>query len=407
MAEKSPEHGLTRSGRGWYRRCRGKWTWIVSSAECPTAADADRYFAENIKTYLPDDDKPKGRPGVVMLSDLCDAFLAFKRTRLAAGDLEERSLADWRSLTRDMLEVMGDRPVYRLGPEDFAKLARHWQHHAPSTRRRWIVAVRSVFKWGHAAPRDLPLPGYGEAFALPSRRVLRRHKARRRTERGVLAFDPLEVRAQLEGTTIRRRDGKPLPVRPTPALRAMILLGVNCGFGNIDVARLPLERHALDLEAGWATFPRPKTGADRRAKLWPETVAAVRAYLEVRPKPARREWGRLMFLTREGFPVVRKKRHREDWVERIDTIAPAFRRLLKHLGQHRDGVGFNSLRRTFRTVAAETGQERIINAVMGHADDADDMGATYTQTLLDAGFVQVSDHVRSRVFTSGTSSPLP
>ena len=32
----------------------------------------------------------------------------------------------------------------------------------------------------------------------------------------------------------------------------------------------------LDLQAGWVTFPRPKTGIQRRIPLWPETVAALR-----------------------------------------------------------------------------------------------------------------------------------
>ena len=40
-------------------------------------------------------------------------------------------------------------------------------------------------------------------------------------------------------------------------LRAMILLGLNCGFGNSDCEQLPIE--AVDLETGWIRFPRPKT----------------------------------------------------------------------------------------------------------------------------------------------------
>ena len=47
--------------------------------------------------------------------------------------------------------------------------------------------------------------------------------------------------------------------------------GVNCGFGNGDCASLPLS--AVNLDAGWIDFPRPKTGINRRCPLWPETVA--------------------------------------------------------------------------------------------------------------------------------------
>ena len=67
-------------------------------------------------------------------------------------------------------------------------------------------------------------------------------------------------------------------------MRAMIFLGLNCGYGNADVAGLEF-RH-LDLDRGWANYPRPKTGVPRRCALWPETVAAVRETIAARRKPA-------------------------------------------------------------------------------------------------------------------------
>ena len=62
------------------------------------------------------------------------------------------------------------------------------------------------------------------------------------------------------------------PAAPVP-LKAMLLLGVNCGLGNHDIAMLPLS--ALDLDSRWLKFPRPKTGIQRRCPLWPETVEAL------------------------------------------------------------------------------------------------------------------------------------
>ena len=38
----------------------------------------------------------------------------------------------------------------------------------------------------------------------------------------------------------------------------MVLLGINLGYGNADVGRLPLS--AVNLDTGWVDFPRPKTG---------------------------------------------------------------------------------------------------------------------------------------------------
>ena len=36
------------------------------------------------------------------------------------------------------------------------------------------------------------------------------------------------------------------------ALKAMILLGINCGFGNTDVANLTVKN--LDLKGGWCNY---------------------------------------------------------------------------------------------------------------------------------------------------------
>ena len=63
----------------------------------------------------------------------------------------------------------------------------------------------------------------------------------------------------------------------------MILLGLNCGFGNSDCATLP--RSALDLDGGWVNYHRPKTGIARRVPLWPETVEALHEALAKRPEP--------------------------------------------------------------------------------------------------------------------------
>ena len=66
-------------------------------------------------------------------------------------------------------------------------------------------------------------------------------------------------------------------------LQSMVLLGINCGFGQTDVANLP--RASLDLDTGWVDFPRPKTGIERRCPLWAETVEALREANTHRPTP--------------------------------------------------------------------------------------------------------------------------
>jgi len=57
-------------------------------------------------------------------------------------------------------------------------------------------------------------------------------------------------------------------------MRAMILFGLNCGFGRTDCAKLRWGN--LDLKNSRVSFHRGKTGIDRNLPLWPETVATLK-----------------------------------------------------------------------------------------------------------------------------------
>ena len=168
--------------------------------------------------------------------------------------------------------------------------------------------------------------------------------------------------------------------------RAMILLGVNCGFGNHDVATLP--QSALDLDGGWVDFPRPKTGIPRRAKLWPETVVALRSALARRPKPKDAADDGLVFVTKYGTR----------WAKDNDfgVVSKETAKLLKKLGLHRPGLNFYALRHTFRTVADESRDQAATDHVMGHAKD--DMPSVYRERIGDDRLEAVAEHVRRWLF---------
>ena len=86
---------------------------------------------------------------------------------------------------------------------------------------------------------------YKSALKTPKRAAIRREAA----EAGPRMFEAVEIRK--------------LGDAASPQLRAMILLGVNCGFGNMDCARLTLDK--IDLDKGWHSYGRSKTGIERRA----------------------------------------------------------------------------------------------------------------------------------------------
>jgi integrase len=81
----------------------------------------------------------------------------------------------------------------------------------------------------------------------------------------------------------------------------LLLLGLNCGFGNTDIGTLKL--CDIDLEAATVSHPRPKTGVERHLILWPETVAILKTYINIyRGKPVNEEVGRLVFVGKRGNP---------------------------------------------------------------------------------------------------------
>src|SRR5262249_35888511 len=172
-----------------------------------------------------------------------------------------------------------------------------------------------------------------------------------------------------------------------PQLRAMVLLGINCGFGMADCGRLPLA--ALDLGRGWIDYPRPKTGGPRPCPLWPEAVAASKEAVAKRPGPKEEEHGGLVFLTAQG-----RSWHKED------ASSPACFKvgaLLKSLGINgRKGLGFYTLRHTFRTVADEAKDQPAADLLMGHARD--DMASFYREAISDERLRAVTEHGRGWLF---------
>ena len=173
-------------------------------------------------------------------------------------------------------------------------------------------------------------------------------------------------------------------------MKAMHLLGINCGFGNSDCGNLPTT--ALDLDAGWLDYPRPKTGINRRCPLWPETVSALREAQAERPTPKKEEHAGLFFITKYGGP----------WAK--DTpdspITKETRKLLDRLGVngHRN---YYTLRHTFRTVRRRG--EGPARRRLHHGPCTRRHGDAYRERISDDRLKVVADYVRWRY---GAASPF-
>jgi len=165
----------------------------------------------------------------------------------------------------------------------------------------------------------------------------------------------------------------------------MILLGINCGFGNTDCGTITFD--AVNLETGWVNYPRPKTGIPRRAPLWAETIDALKEAIAKRPKPKNETDSKLVFITQKGW------RWAKDTCE--NPVTKETRKLLDSIGinGHRN---FYALRHTFETVAGESRDQVAVDAIMGHARD--DMASVYRERISDERLRAVTDFVYSWLF---------
>jgi integrase len=305
------------------------------------------------------------------VKDLCNEFLNAKQALVDTGELSPRTWAGYKGACDTLVAQLGrGRLVADLGPDDFAalrnKLAKRYGPHGLGTA---IQCVRCVCKYAFDAGLiDRPVR-YGPGFKRPSKKVLRLHRARQ----GAKLFTADEVRRLIDAA------GQPL--------KAMLLLGINCGMGNTDCGRLPLS--AVDQDGAMIDFPRPKTGIPRRCPLWPETVAALREALAKHPTPKSEEHAGLVFVTQRGLC----------WAKDTNDcpVAKETAKLLHRLGINgRKGLGFYTLRHVFRTVADGAKDQPAADHIMGH--EVAHMSSVYREGISDERLRAVAEHVRSWLF---------
>jgi integrase len=351
----------------WAKKIRGKMYYFGPWSD-PDAALA-KYLEQ--KDALHVDRKPREANADVTIRDLCYHFLNAKRVSRDAGELAPRSWQDYKDACDLIVQYLAkQRLVADLDPEDFAdlrsRMAKGW---GPTTLGNVIQRMRVVFKYAFDTGLiDRPVR-YGQAIKRPSRKTLRIHRAKQ----GAKLFTAEDIRRLLAAT------GTPM--------RAMILLGINCGFGNSDCGSLPLT--AVDLERGFIDFPRPKTDIPRRCPLWPETVEAIKEALANRPEPKQVAHAGLVFVTKYGQAWAK--------LSSDNTLAKEMGKLLRALEiNSRKGLGFYTLRHTFRTIADEAKDQPAADYILGH--EVAHMSSVYRETIRDARLKAVADHVRGWLF---------
>lgn len=325
----------------------------------------------------------------VTIKDVANAYLATQKAKAERSLISPQWFDDCTRTLKDFTGQVGrDRPWDDLRPDDFARYRLGlYDRYGTCTVDRYITIVRAAFKHGYDTDlMDHPVK-YGGMLNKPSKKEQRVSRTERERENGKRLFEPRQIQKLLQ--------------EARQPLKAMILLGINGGFGNTDCAELPIS--AVDLKLGNIDYPRPKTAVQRVVPLWPETVKALREVLENdRPRARRSASERLVFLTSQGNPwkqgEIRPGVDGESLkVRRIDAVSAAFAKLLDEMAIKRAGLGFYALRHTFRTWADEVNDQHAIHLIMGHAIPG--MSGVYVEKIDTRRLRAVVQHVRKRLFS--------
>jgi integrase len=312
--------------------------------------------------------KPRGAgPRGLTVRDLANRFMTAKKTLLESGEMVPRTWQEYYACCERVVGEFGkERLVGDLAADDFEQLrASLAKTRGPVALSNEVQRVRCLFKYAFDAGLiDRPVR-FGPLFRRPSRKTLRKS----RNARGARMFEAAELRKMIDAAD--------------QPLKAMLLLAINCGYGNTDCGTLPLA--AVDLDGGWVRYPRPKTGVDRRAPLWVETVAALRAALAKRPEPKDPADAGLVFVTKYGKSWAKQTRD--------NPVSKETAKLLAALGVKRAGLNFYALRHTFETVAGESCDQVAVDYIMGHARE--DMASVYRERISDDRLRAVVEHVRA------------
>jgi integrase len=345
----------------WAKKIRGKIHYFGSLSN-PNAA---------LTLYLEQKDALEhGRRPVVLdasamtVRQMVYNCLAAKKLLIESGELTPSTWRRYERYGEKLITVVGASvPVNQLTPKDFENYRKELQktHKRLEAIRSGLRQTKAFFNWAEGEGYINKIR-FGSAFKEPGRLAIDRARA----EAGDRVFTPTQLQAILDAAR--------------PVVKAMILLGVNCGFGNMDCATLPWK--CLDLKTGWVNYPRTKNGIPRRAALWQETQEAIRA-VKVKSSSS-------VFITKYGNP----------WEP--DKVGHEFEKTAVEAGLTREDADFYDLRRTCASVGVQTNDDDAVRTILGHKRNSSDMLAVYNRmSVSDTRLLNVSNHIHDWLFTGG------
>lgn len=334
-----PEYPLSPHAAGqWCKKVRGRLHYFGPLEQHELAVKLWLHQRD----WLLAGEEPPGPDDGWTVGKLAAAWKADVEARRDAGEIVETHARDLLFAGRFIGEHLPRlRLVDKLTPTSFSSLreAVAATGRALRSQHNLISHIRAVFHWG-AAMHHHQAVDFGPRFKPPGIDAIEREREARGTTRFI---DRTTILAMLD--------------QAKPAMKCMILLGINCGFYASDSIAIPFSRVHLDHRIPHHDFARVKNGRRRVGALWPETVEALRSYIAHHRGNNESD---CIILNQYGRP------YNENAVGR--GIRTAWQNLAERAGVVMSpGTSIGSLRHTYGTVADLCPDSQAVDLSMGHA----------------------------------------
>ena len=313
-------------------------------------AALERYLEQAAYLHTGKGTKPNSASNNLSLKTVCNLYLDYQESRATIAEITHSYVYDQTRLLRAFVRYIGpNRIVSNISTIDMQNYRKKLikTRKAADTINNRITAIKAMYNWAL---------DNGVISNTPNLKAIKKVVISK-AEKPI--FSITQIRKLLQKTSTQ--------------MKAMIWLGLNCGFGCTDCAEIQWKN--LDLKNSRVSFPRGKTGIGRNLPLWPETVEVLKEI----PKS-----GELVFYTSKGNPWVRMiKSTDKNGIEKHtkeNAVSKKFSKLIKKANiKTEKGVGFYTLRRTAATLAARSGDPFAVQRLLGHADLK--MATTYVQDV--------------------------
>jgi integrase len=349
-------------GKGyWCKTVLGKHFYFGKVSDDPQGKQALKLWLFRKDWLLAGLDPPPYDPdgeSTISVKHVCNRFLESKESKVKAGNLSPRTFDELEETCKLVFTAIPAAIEAKLlVPAHFNKLmeAINKRCQSPNSRGKFVGQVRSIFKFAYDTGLIDRPANFGTEFKKPPQLAYRQHE----NAKGDQSLTSDEIKSLLKHASVN--------------MRAMILLGLQAGFSNVELAELP--RAAI--KGDWIEWPRAKTATKRRIPMWTETKQAIQKAIKAGPD------GEYVFY-RKG----RRYTDRRYFCYEFATTA-------KNAGV--TDHSFYDLRRTFQTVAenhCDNYDLAAIRAIMGHLESTNDMSSRYRQSISDERLQAVVSSVR-------------